>query len=94
MKSLQPEWAVKMVLLSIQNSFGGEIFVPKLKSYYLKDLAKAVCENCEINVVGIRPGEKIHEEMISIYENQNYYPWTITNSIRKHVCSGARRKKW
>jgi UDP-N-acetylglucosamine 4,6-dehydratase len=62
--------SVKMVLFSIQNSFGGEIFVPKLKSYYLKDLAKAVCENCKINVVGIRPGEKIHEEMISIYDSR------------------------
>ena len=62
--------SVTMVLLAIKNSFGGEVFVPKLKSYYLKDLAKAVSEKCKINIIGIRPGEKNHEEMISIYDSR------------------------
>jgi UDP-N-acetylglucosamine 4,6-dehydratase (inverting) len=62
--------SVKMVLFTIENSFGGEIFVPKLKSYYLKDLAKAVSESCKINIIGSRPGEKTHEEMISFYDSR------------------------
>ena len=42
----------------------------KLKSYYLKDLAKAVCDSCKINIIGSRPGEKTHEEMISFYDSR------------------------
>ena len=56
---------VRMVLWSIENSLGGEIFVPKIPSYRILDVATAVGPNCKIDVVGIRPGEKIHEEMIT-----------------------------
>ena len=45
--------------------WGGELFVPKIPSYRILDLAKAIDSNCKIEVVGIRPGEKIHEEMIT-----------------------------
>ncbi len=57
--------AVEMVLFAIHNSWGGEIFVPKIPSYRITELAEAVCPDCEQKVVGIRPGEKIHEEMIT-----------------------------
>ena len=51
--------------------FGGEIFVPKLYSYNILDVAKAIDPACKLKIVGIRPGEKLHEEMISISESLN-----------------------
>ena len=56
---------VRMVLWAIENSLGSEVFVPKIPSYRITDLAKAIGPNCKIEVTGIRPGEKIHEEMIT-----------------------------
>lgn len=56
---------VEMVLNAIQNAWGGEIFVPKIPSYKITDVATAIAPNCEQRIVGIRPGEKIHEEMIT-----------------------------
>jgi UDP-N-acetylglucosamine 4,6-dehydratase len=56
---------VDMVLWALENAQGGEIFVPKIPSYRITDLAKAIGPNCEHRVIGIRPGEKIHEEMIT-----------------------------
>ena len=56
---------VDMVLWAISNSLGGEIFVPKIPSYRIKDLADAIGPNCERKLIGLRPGEKIHEEMIT-----------------------------
>ena len=52
---------------------GGEIFVPKLPSFKIMDLAKAIDEKCKIKIIGIRPGEKISEELISYHESQNCY---------------------
>ncbi len=57
---------VKMVNWALKNSFGGEIFVPKIPSYNIMDLANAIAPDAEKNIVGIRPGEKLHEEMISL----------------------------
>lgn len=56
---------VQMVLWSIENVWGGEILVPKIPSYRIVDVATAVGPNCEQRVVGVRPGEKMHEEMIT-----------------------------
>ena len=56
---------VQMVLWALHNSLGGEIFVPKIPSYRIVDVAEAIGPSCEKPVVGIRPGEKIHEEMIT-----------------------------
>ena len=61
--------AIKLVIFSLQNNYGGEVFVPKLASYNIMDLAKAVSPNAKIKIVGIRPGEKIHEEMITKSES-------------------------
>ena len=63
--------AVDMVFWSIKNSLGGEIFVPKIPSYKILDLAKAIGPNCKIKFIGIRPGEKIHEELITASESIN-----------------------
>ena len=56
---------VDMVMHALQTAWGGEIFVPKIPSYRIMDVAEAIGPNCEKRVIGIRPGEKIHEEMIS-----------------------------
>jgi FlaA1/EpsC-like NDP-sugar epimerase len=56
---------VDMVLWSIENAWGGEVLVPRIPSYRITDVATAVAPECRQEVVGIRPGEKIHEEMIT-----------------------------
>ena len=54
-----------MVLHALKTAWGGEIFIPKIPSYKITDIAKAIGPNCEHKIIGIRPGEKIHEEMIT-----------------------------
>lgn len=56
---------VAMVLWALQHALGGELFVPKIPSYRILDVAEAIGPGCEKPIVGIRPGEKIHEEMIT-----------------------------
>lgn len=56
---------VHMVLWSITNALGGEIFVPKIPSYRILDVAEAIGPSCDKTIIGVRPGEKIHEEMIT-----------------------------
>ena len=62
---------VDMVLWALANAQGGEIFVPKIPSYRVTDVATAVAPECEQRVVGVRPGEKIHEEMITSSDSMN-----------------------
>jgi len=64
---------VDMVVHAFENAWGGEIFVPKIPSYHITDVATAICAECEQKVVGIRPGEKIHEEMITPSDSFNTY---------------------
>jgi UDP-N-acetylglucosamine 4,6-dehydratase len=64
---------VDMVMHAIQHAWGGEIFIPKIPSYKILDVAKAVAPECEIEIVGIRPGEKIHEEMITSSDSYNTF---------------------
>lgn len=59
------EEGVEMVLHALERHWGGEIFVPKIPSYKITDVAKAIGPDCKQEIVGIRPGEKIHEEMIT-----------------------------
>lgn len=56
---------VDMVLFALEHAWGGEIFIPKIPSYRIMELAEAIAPECEHRVIGIRPGEKIHEEMIT-----------------------------
>mgnify|MGYP001223095080 FL=1 len=65
------EEGVNMVLWSIKNSKGGEIFVPKLPSFRVTDLINAMSVNLKTKIIGIRPGEKIHEDMITNADAQN-----------------------
>ena len=62
---LKLEQAVEMVLVAIENMQGGELYVKKIPSMKLVDLAEAIAPNLEIKEIGIRPGEKIHEQMIT-----------------------------
>lgn len=65
------EDGVNMVMYAIEHHLGGEIFVPKIPSYRILDIADAIAPNCEQVTVGIRPGEKLHEEMITDTDSLN-----------------------
>lgn len=62
---------VEMVLWALEHAQGGEIFVPKIPSYRITDVAQAIGPECQHPVVGIRPGEKVHEEMITASDSFN-----------------------
>lgn len=64
---------VDMVMHALEHAVGGELFVPKIPSYKITDVAEAIGPECEKPVVGIRPGEKIHEEMITSSDAYNTY---------------------
>lgn len=87
---------VKMVLHALEHAWGGELFVPKIPSYRIIDLANAIGPECDHPIIGIRPGEKIHEEMITssdsltTYDLGKYYvilpqvpKWKIKDYIEK-----------
>jgi UDP-N-acetylglucosamine 4,6-dehydratase (inverting) len=88
---------VDMVMHALEHAWGGEIFIPKIPSYRIMDVAKAIAPNCEHKVIGIRPGEKVHEEMITpsdsfyTYDLGKYFTilpskpkWEIDNFIAEH----------
>jgi len=62
---------VDMVLWSLEHAWGGEVLVPKIPSYRIVDVAAAIAPECRLEIVGIRPGEKIHEEMITSSDSFN-----------------------
>lgn len=64
---------VDMVLHALETAWGGELFVPKIPSYKITDVAKAIAPDCQHKTVGIRPGEKIHEEMITSSDSFTTY---------------------
>ncbi len=57
--------AVDLVLLALKEASGGEVFVPYIPSMRIVDLARAICPHCKLKIIGIRPGEKLHETLIS-----------------------------
>lgn len=61
----------KMVFYAIENAWGGEVFVPKIPSYKILDVAEAIAPELDHKIVGIRPGEKLHEEMITASDSHN-----------------------
>ena len=88
---------VDMVMHALLNAWGGEIFIPKIPSYRILDVAEAIAPECEHKVVGIRPGEKVHEEMITpsdsyyTYDLGKYYTilpashnWSLNDFIKEH----------
>ena len=62
---------VNMVIWALENMLGGEIFIPKIPSYKITDLVEAIGPNCKKNIIGVRNGEKIHEEMITEADSFN-----------------------
>lgn len=66
---------VDMVMHAMEHAWGGEIFIPKIPSYRITDVATAVAPDCEQIIVGIRPGEKIHEEMIT--SSDSFYTYDL-----------------
>jgi len=79
---------VDMVLHALDKAWGGEIFIPKIPSYRITDIAKAICPECEHTNIGIRPGEKIHEEMITASDSYNTY------DIGEHFIILPNRANW
>ena len=66
---------VEMVMHALENAWGGEIFVPKIPSYRILDVAEAIGPECEKQIIGIRAGEKIHEEMIT--SSDSFYTYDL-----------------
>lgn len=83
------EEGVELVFMAIEKSWGGELYVPKIPSYRITDVAKAVAPDSRVDVVGIRPGEKLHEEMITetdsmnTFDCGNYYCIVPSNPVFK-----------
>jgi len=89
------EHGVQFVLDNLERMRGGEVFVPKIPSMNVMDLAKAIAPECEIDIVGIRPGEKLHEAMImeddarhtkefdTYYVIQPEFPWWPTKYVEE-----------
>ena len=71
--NIELDQAIDLSIECLKNMIGGEIFVPKLKSYKILDLANALNDKNKIEFIGIRPGEKLHEEMISKIDSLNTY---------------------
>ena len=88
-----------MVLWSLQNSIGGEILVPKIPSVKIIDLAEAIAPRSKIKIIGTRPGEKIHEELITksdsinTYDIGKYYTIISDDNIKKFKKKFPKAKK-
>lgn len=78
---------VEMVMYALEHALGGEIFVPKIPSYRITDVATAIAPDCEQRIVGIRPGEKVHEEMITTSDSPN----TVELDNYFVICPGSFR---
>ena len=75
--------SINFVIQCLNEQKGGEIFIPKIPSYRIIDLAKAISPSAKIKILGIRPGEKIHEEMISEFESGEILEFRKLYIIRK-----------
>jgi UDP-N-acetylglucosamine 4,6-dehydratase (inverting) len=104
--SITLDEGVNFVINCLTTMWGGELFVPKIPSYKILDVAKAISPDCKIKIIGLRPGEKIHEEMITASDSANtlefkdYYVimpstiefmnWKIQDFIKNSGRSSAR----
>ena len=92
--------AIKLVEKAITNSVGGEIYIPKLKSFYIRDLIHAITgKKNHFKIVGIRPGEKIHEELINLSEIKNTIEHNdhyviLSNFSEKQILNYCKKKKY
>lgn len=85
------EEGVEMVMWAIENGLGGEIFVPKIPSYRIETVAEAIAPQAKLEYVGIRPGEKLHEEMITESDSYNTIEFDKYYAI---LASGADKEKY
>ena len=87
--SITLDQSVEMAIKALEYSIGGEIFIPKLKSYKIVDLVKAISESGKIKNIGIRQGEKIHEELISKGETADIFSYKdfyiISSQTKKNL---------
>ena len=99
--SISLDDGVEMVLWALEKALGGEIFVPKIPSYRILDVAEAIGPNCKKVLVGIRPGEKLHEEMITESDSPHtvdlgpYYAITSSSDatvMQRYLESGKATK--
>jgi UDP-N-acetylglucosamine 4,6-dehydratase len=82
------EEAVKFVLNCFQRMEGGEIFVPKIPSMNIVDLARAIAPECRLDIVGVRPGEKLHETMVPEDDARNTVEYDDCFIIRSRSVNG------
>ena len=97
------EEGVKLVFLAFQDMIGGELYVSKIPSVYIKDIPKMIKKNAKLKFIGIRPGEKLHEKMISeddsfhTYEYNKYYKiipnFLKVGEYKKYIKNGKKVKK-
>ena len=90
--SISLEESVKAILWTLKNSDGREIIIPKLKSYNILDIAKAIDPKRKIKIIGLRPGEKIHEELISTHDSVNTFDYGDYYAIRS-IDYNLKKKK-
>jgi len=88
------EQGVEFVLWCLEHMCGGELFVPKIPSMSIMDLAKAIAPECELKIVGIRPGEKVHELMIPRDEARNSLEFDDFYVIQPEFRYWQRRCSW
>ena len=88
------EQGVEFVLWCLEHMCGGELFVPKIPSMNIMDLAKALAPECETKIVGIRPGEKIHELMITRYDSRKTIEFDNFYVIQPEFKFWTRRCSW
>lgn len=88
---------VGMVLWTLEHAHGGEVFVPRIPSYRITDVAEAIGPECDHEIVGIRPGEKLHEEMITESDSINTMDLDRYFAILppgSHRLAGAYEERW
>ena len=76
---------VELVFYALEHMWGGEIFVPRIPSYRIVDVAEAIGSECKRVITGIRPGEKLHEEMITETDGPNTLEFERHFVVRLHV---------
>lgn len=89
--------AIELVMHAINDSYGGEIYIPKIPSYNIMDLAEAISPKSKKKFIGIRPGEKLHEEMISINDSANTFDfkkyYKIINDPNHKIYTQKKKSK-
>ena len=88
------EQGAKFVLWSLEHMCGGELFVPKIPSMNIMDLAKAIAPDCELKIIGIRPGEKIHEVMVPVDDSRRTLEFDDYFIIQPDFQFWDRRCSW